>query len=135
MTADVSWYDGSFVGVAPLVLAAENDLLWAEALVRTGGDLGMAASLINKTRVGRGHLTPATAADGAAGLLADIQYEQDVELLDTGGGLQWFNRRRIDGLQPGTPRHFPVPAKELEIDRLPTYTFGGAAPNPVYPDQ
>ena len=135
VTADVSWYDGNFVGVAPLVLAAENDLLWAEALVRTGGDLGMAASLINKTRVGRGHLTPATAADGAAGLLADIQYEQDVELLDTGGGLQWFNRRRIDGLQPGTPRHFPVPAKELEIDRLPTYTFGGAAPNPVYPDQ
>ncbi|HEX8717631.1 MAG TPA: hypothetical protein VF722_11720 [Gemmatimonadaceae bacterium] len=135
VTADVSWYSGTFTGTAPLVLASENDLLWAEALVRTGGDLGMAASLINKTRVGRGHLTPATAADGAAGLLADIQYEQDVELLDTGGGLQWFNRRRIDGLQQGTPRHFPVPAKELEIDQLPIYTFGGAAPNPVYPDQ
>jgi len=109
--------------------------LWAEALVRTGGDLSLAATLINNTRVTRGHLTPATAVDGAAGLLADIQYEQDVELLTTGGGLQWYNRRRIDGLQTGTPRHLPVPAKELEIDKLPIYTFGGAAPNPVYPDQ
>ncbi|HXS13003.1 MAG TPA: hypothetical protein VN734_09890 [Acidobacteriaceae bacterium] len=132
---DVTWYSGTFTGVAPVVLAAENDLLWAEALVRTGGDLSLAATLINNTRVTRGHLTPATAVDGAAGLLADIQYEQDVELLTTGGGLQWYNRRRIDGLQTGTPRHLPVPAKELEIDKLPIYTFGGAAPNPVYPDQ
>jgi len=134
-SADVSWYASSFLGLAPLVLAAENDLLMAEALVRTGGDLGTAATLINKTRVGRGHLPAAAAGDGAATLLADIQYEQDVELLDTGGGLQWYDRRRIDGLQQGTPRHFPVPAKELEIDQLPIYTFGGAAPNPVYPDQ
>ncbi|HWG54837.1 MAG TPA: hypothetical protein VN677_16190 [Gemmatimonadaceae bacterium] len=134
-SSDVSWYASAFLGLAPLVLAAENDLLMAEALVRTGGDLGTAATLINKTRVGRGHLTPAAAGDGAATLLADIQYEQDVELLDTGGGLQWYDRRRIDGLQQGTPRHFPVPAKELEIDQLPIYTFGGAPPNPVYPDQ
>src|SRR5574340_388964 len=123
---DVSWYSGTFTGVAPIVLAAENDLLMAEALVRTGGDLGQAAALINTTRVGRGQLTPAAAADGAAALLADIQYEQDVELLTTAGGLQWWERRRIDGLQPGTPRHLPVPAKELEIDQLPIYTFGGA---------
>ena len=130
---DVSYYSGTFTGVAPMVLAAENDLLWAEALVRTGGDLSVAADLVNKTRVGRGGLAP-VAADANA-LLDAIHYEQDVELLTTGGGLQWFNRRRIDGLQTGTPRHLPIPAKELEIDELPIYTFGGAAPNVVFPDQ
>jgi hypothetical protein len=130
---DVTWVTGVFTGIAPLVLAAENDLLWAEALTRTGGDLNLAATLVNKTRVGRGQLPPVAANTDA--LLAAIQYEQDVELLVTGGGLQWFNRRRIDGLQQGTPRHLPVPAKELEIDRLAIYTFGGAPPNPVYPDK
>jgi len=40
---------------APVVLAAENDLLWAEALIRgPTPDLATAATLINKTRVGRG---------------------------------------------------------------------------------
>ncbi len=130
---DVTWNSETWTGVAPMVLAAENDLLWAEALVRTGGDLGVAAGLVNKTRVGRGQLPP-VAADANA-IMDAIHYEQDVELLTTGGGLQWFNRRRIDGLQPGTPRHLPIPAKELEIDQLPIYTFGGAAPNPVFPDQ
>jgi hypothetical protein len=130
---DVSWYSGTFTGVAPMVLAAENDLLWAEALVRTGGDLSVAADLVNKTRVGRGGLSP-VAADANA-IMDAIHYEQDVELLTTGGGLQWFNRRRIDGLQTGTPRHLPIPAKELEIDELQIYTFGGAAPNVVFPDQ
>ncbi|HEX6575745.1 MAG TPA: hypothetical protein VF042_12325, partial [Gemmatimonadaceae bacterium] len=43
-----------FTGTVPYVLAAENDLLIAEALVRTGGDKARAASLINKTRGGRG---------------------------------------------------------------------------------
>lgn len=130
---DVSWNASTFTGVAPMVLAAENDLLWAEALVRTGGDLGVAAGLVNKTRVGRGELPPVAADENA--IMDAIHYEQDVELLLTSGGLQWFNRRRIDGLQPGTPRHFPIPAKELEIDQLPIYTFGGAPPNTVYPDQ
>jgi hypothetical protein len=128
---DVSYESANtFVGPSPTVLAAENDLLLAEADVRTGTNLGEAATLINKTRVGRGHLTPMTAGDGAAALLAAIQYEQDIELLNTGAGLQYYNRRRIDGLQPQTPLHLPVPATELETDGLPLYTFGG----PDHPD-
>ncbi|HEX6967074.1 MAG TPA: hypothetical protein VF166_14895 [Gemmatimonadaceae bacterium] len=123
VNGDVSWYSGTFTGVAPLVLAAENDLLEAEALVRTGGDLNLAANLVNKTRVGRGKLPPVTADPTA--LLDAIHYEQDVELLTTGAGLAWYNRRRIDGLQAGTPRQFPIPAHELETDGLPSYTFGG----------
>src|SRR5439155_1009935 len=40
-------------GDAPAVLAAENDLIWAEALIRQGTpDLVTAATLINHTRVG-----------------------------------------------------------------------------------
>lgn len=112
------------IGPAPYLLAAESDLVHAEALIRSGGSLATAASLINITRVGRGNLPPATAADGAATLLADIDYERDVELLST-DGFTLFQRRHVDGLQPGTVHQLPIPAKELETLGLPIYTFGG----------
>src|SRR2546430_95165 len=59
-------------GDAPMVLAAENDLIWAEALIRgPANDRATAAALINNTRVGpdrlghaRGGL-PAATAGGA----------------------------------------------------------------------
>jgi hypothetical protein len=139
--------DAPFLGVAPFVLQAENDLLIAEALIRTGGDRARAASLINKTRVGRGKLSPLSAASSTNDLLAAIFYERDVELWDTGAGQAWFDRRRIDknltyngiaigaGLQPGTPRHLPVPAAELETLGIPVYTYGGSSPNPVFPEK
>lgn len=41
------------------------------------------------------------------------------------GPTPFFNRRRIDGLILGTPRHMPVPAKELEVLVRQIYTFGG----------
>lgn len=109
----------------PYLLAAESDLVRAEALIRSNGDLALAASLINNTRVTRGHLAPAVAGDGAAKLLGYIEYERDVELLNTNG---WalFQRRHVDGLQVGTVHHLPIPAKELETLGLPVYTFGGA---------
>jgi hypothetical protein len=108
----------------PYLLAAESDLVRAEALIRSNGDLAVAASLINNTRVTRGHLTAAAAADGATKLLGYIEYERDVELLNTNG---WalFQRRHVDGLQAGTVHHLPIPAKELETLTLPVYTFGG----------
>ena len=124
----MGWNNAVDEGPMPFTLAAENDLLIAEALCRTGGDLARAATLINKTRVTRGRLTPATAADGAAKLLQYNAYEQDIELYSTINGL--YERRRIDNLQVGTPRHLPVPAKELETLGLPLYTFGGATANP-----
>jgi hypothetical protein len=143
-----------FTGKVPYVLIAENDLLIAEALVRTGGDKARAASLINKTRVGRGGLPALTGASSNNDLLAAIFYERDVELFDTGAGQAWFDRRRIDlnltyngvpigntwafrggsNLQKGTPRSLPMPAKELETLGIPVYTFGGDAPNPVFPE-
>jgi hypothetical protein len=108
----------------PYLLAAESDLVLAEALIRTGGDLNLAATLINRTRVTRGGLPAATGSESAATLLGYIDYERDVELLHT-NGWDHFRRRHVDGLQDGTLRHLPIPAKELETLQLPIYTFGG----------
>jgi len=133
--------EGTGSGDAPAVLAAENDLIWAEALIRqTAGDLTLAATLINHTRVGpdllgrpRGGASPtkpsflpASAADGQAGLLQKLQYEQDVELPGSNPA-PFYNQRRIDKLEPLTPREMPVPAKELGVLKLSLYTCGGAA--------
>ena len=143
------------VGNVPFVLPAENDLLIAEGLIRTGGDMARAATLINKTRVGRGQLTPLTGAESKNDMLAALFYEREIELMNTGASLAWFDRRRIDpalvyngipigntwafrggtSLQLGTPRHLPLTAKELETLGLPVYTYGGAPPNPVNPDK
>ena len=54
-----------------------------------------------------------------------IFYEKDVELIDTGMGISFFDMRRRDMLQRGTILHFPVPATELEIVQVPVYTIGG----------
>jgi starch-binding outer membrane protein, SusD/RagB family len=125
-------------GDAPMILAAENDLIWAEALIREPSqDLATAATLINYTRVGpdrlghpRGGLAVAAAGDGTAGLLAKLQYEQDVEL--PGSNIApFFNQRRIDKLEPLTPHEFPVPAKELGVLKLcfgACYSWGGSDP-------
>jgi hypothetical protein len=119
----------TFEGPVPYILKAENDLLIAEALVRTNGDLARAATLINNTRVGRGGLAAVTAATGAEGLLRAIDHERDVELIMT-NGMSLFHARHweggpLDRLQAGTWLHLPIPAKELETLNLPIYTFGG----------
>ena len=141
-------------GTMPYVLAAENDLLIAEALIRTNGDKTRAAALINKTRVGRGGLTPVTGAMSNNDLLAAMFYEREIELLNSAAAGGWMTRRRIDlslvhngvpigntwafrggsNLQKGTPRHLPLPAKELETLGMAVYTYGGDAPNPVFPE-
>jgi hypothetical protein len=119
-------------GPTPYMLAAESDLVRAEALIRSGGSKATAASLINITRVGRGQMTPLTGAESDAVLLAAIDYERQVELLFTNGfDLFWARHGLTDRLQVGTWRHLPIPAKELETLGLPIYTFGGAIENPT----
>ena len=120
-----------FTGPAPMLLATENDLLIAEALVRTGGDLNRAAELINRTRVTRGQRTPATAADAPATLLQYIDYERQVELFSTSAP-EIYDARRFGRLQAGTVRHLPIPAKELETLGEPIYTFGGTTGPDMY---
>lgn len=120
---------GAFTGNVPYLLAAESDLIRAEALIRSNGNLQTAADLINKTRVGRGNLPPATAADGAATLLNYISYERDVEITNTSGTTLYWRRAVTDQpIQTGTACQIPIPAKELETLGLPIYTFGGSNP-------
>ncbi|MDZ7630914.1 MAG: hypothetical protein U5K74_06050 [Gemmatimonadaceae bacterium] len=113
-------------GPAPVITATQNDLLWAEALVRTGA-LASAVPLINLTRVTRGGLSPASAGDGVAGLIEKIGYENEIELLGLGAA-PYYWARRAGNLLEGTPREMPVPAKELGVKGEPSYTWGGSGP-------
>ena len=127
-----SYHYPSATGAMPHTTEAENDLLKAEALMMTGDNAG-AATLINKTRVTRGLLAPA--AGGDADLKNKLLHERYVEIYATMGGIPFFDRRRTanddgsfspySGLQPGTFRQFPLPAKELSILGEEIYTFGG----------
>lgn len=115
----------------PIVLYTvhENDLLLAEALIRTGGDKSSAASTINETRVTRGGLSPLTGSDSDADLLRAITYERLVEHSWEGFAGGFFYRRITTApdlkLAPGQFLHLPVPVYELDIVGEPMYTFGG----------
>jgi len=132
---DLPTDDGT--GQDPMYTPQMNDLLWAEGLVRSGGDLNLAAAKIDNSRVTRGGLS-STAGLTAPELITAIQYEQEIEFMGQGVD-PFFNRRRsgynapaaggrpayVDGLITNTPRHMPVPAKELDILLRAVYTFGG----------
>ena len=126
-------------GQDPYYTTQMNDLLWAEGVLRSGGSAATAAGLINNSRVTRGGLTALTGGEGTPALIAALQYEQEIEFMGQGVD-PFFNRRRSgytaaaaggrppynDGLIPGTPRHMPVPAKELNVLQRAVYTFGGS---------
>lgn len=100
----------------------ENDLLKAEALIRTNGDKNMAATLINKTRVTRGGLPAATGAD--ADLIDKLFYERYLNAYE-GPGSPFFDRRRTDDLGKKQFTQFPIPALELQTIGAEEYTTGG----------
>lgn len=121
--------DNNRVGPMPHFTVTENNLLRAEALIRTGGSKAEAAALINGSRVGRGRLPALLGTESDADLLREVTYERLVELswhASTNGYLA----RRVTTyedykLPPGTPLSIPVPASELEALGLDSYTFGG----------
>jgi hypothetical protein len=119
-------YRATFATPMACFLKAENDLIHAEALVRTGGSKVTAADLINNTRVTRGGLAPLNGSESNADLLKAIMYERYIELGWTSPQVIWFDRRRVDELQPNSPLQLPVPAKELDVLGLPGYSFGGS---------
>lgn len=107
----------------PEMRKAENDLMLAEAKFMTGDAAGAAAIVNAGTRVSRGGLAPVD----AAGVGAAIKYERTIELFLTGFGLEYFDMRRTDMLQKGTPLHFPIPKAQLDVMEMEAYTFGGEA--------
>jgi hypothetical protein len=103
----------------------ENELFKAEAYVHLG-NLSAAIDIINQgSRVTRGGLSPLPANSNEIKVMKTIFYERDIELIQTGFGIAFFDMRRRDMLQPGTMLHFPIPAKELMVMQMPNYTFGG----------
>lgn len=103
----------------------ENDLIKAEAYAELG-NLDQAIQIINDgTRTVRGRLSALNAASDKEKVMQAIFHERDVELIQTGFGLAFFDMRRRDMMQTGSLLHFPIPAKELMVMSMPLYTFGG----------
>ncbi|PZR29753.1 MAG: hypothetical protein DI535_01210 [Citrobacter freundii] len=116
----------SAIGPKPTIMKVENDMLRAEARAYTG-DLAGAAAIINaSTRITRGNMAP-VAADLTA-IVNAIHHERQVEMYTTGCGIQFFEMRKLDLLQKGTPLHFPIPGATLQLFGETTfYTFGTVA--------
>lgn len=125
-------------GVGPIVYMTteEMNLTKAEALLRLSGPSQDVADLINATRVSRGELPAALATESATALMDKLIYEKRIETFAACTGCAYFDRRGWGPLAPtgpefhhghveGTPLHFPIPGKELEVLRMPIYTFGG----------
>lgn len=135
----IDHFNNGAVGPMPAFLVTELTMLKAEAMLRLGQTSGVAA-LLNMTRVGRGQLPPASDADAAgspsdaqnpavsASLWSKLKHEKKIETYLTGSGVAFFDRRGFNELVGGTPIHFPVPGKELEVLQREIYTFGGGGP-------
>jgi starch-binding outer membrane protein, SusD/RagB family len=110
----------------PSMLIWENELLKAEALVRTG-NVAEAITILNNpsgARKLRGNLPDAISANAKEALWT-IFYERDIELILSGMGISYFDMRRRDMLQRSTILHFPVPARELELMHKEVYSILG----------
>jgi hypothetical protein len=118
----------------PQMLYNTQQLIKAEGLARTG-DLAGAALIVDRTRVGRANLPPASTTD-LNQLLQEIWYEHLIENYYVCTGCAYFPRRGWEalsatgpnhhwGLVEGTPLHFAPPGKELEILQHLNWTWGG----------
>jgi hypothetical protein len=139
--------DADDVGEYGLITVDENNLLRAEALLRTGNAQG-AADLINITRtrsqtIGttvHPGLPPVTAAGvpnvggvcvprldngNCGGLYAALRYEIVIEnaVMDVVRG--YAESRGWGTLPDGSLLHWPVPGNALDLYGLPLYTYGG----------
>ncbi|ALJ06157.1 hypothetical protein APS56_13910 [Pseudalgibacter alginicilyticus] len=112
----------------PEMLIAENDLYKAEAILRSGGAIADAVTIINaSSRVLRGELTPLSETASFDEVVDAIHYERSIELLTSGMGIGFFEMRKNDLLQIGTPLHLPVPGAYLLAGGYENYTIGGVS--------
>ena len=137
-------------GFAPEVTVREMDFLRAEAHIRLGNP-GAALPYINSRRVAVGELPPAT-VDGVTGdrcvpravgllakasnrpagscgdLLQTLIYEKRIEMAFMTQGNAYYDARGFGVLRTGRAIHSPIPAEDLQLLRIPVYTFGGGQP-------
>ena len=144
--AGTSWQNGPLVAVG----RTEMDMLKAEALIRLNR-AAEAVPLINKTRVANGKLPPVDVngppdvagcvprkTTGACGSLWDaLRYEKRIEGAGVDGLVAYFDARGWNTLAENSFIQFPIPGRELELERIPVYTYGGApgvgsAPTPTW---
>jgi len=143
------WYrngGSSNTGQLRLLTVDENNLLRAEAFLRTG-NLTEAARLINisrnrQVRIGTTNYpglpevtaqgvpqstscVPRTKTGQCGTLLDALMYERGIELAGTDPYRGWMDRRGFGQLVSGTILHMPIPARYLVSMGLPLYTFGG----------
>lgn len=124
-TSDEGYHMGESRGPLFELRVYDNELMKAEAMVRTG-DAGGAAAILNdggNPRKSRGNMPDVDATESA--VLEAIFYERYTELFHNGWMIHFHDMRRTDQLQQGTPLHFPVPGRELEALNMEVYTFGG----------
>ena len=146
------WAIGAGGGNGPFIVFSneENDLLAAEGYFRTG-NLGAAATLINKSReraglpaataagipntsscVPRVPVAPSFTTTACGSLFEALKWEKRVETSFTGYA-QWFiDSRGWGDLVTGTALHWPVPYQELYARLLPSYTTTQTAVKGTY---
>ena len=116
-------YIGVWTEPMPEMLKAENDLILAEAALKTSRSSEAVSIINNGTRVTRGGL--ASISDNETEITNAIYHERNIELFCTGMGIEYFTMRKADKLQYGTPLHFPIPGSQLNVLNMSYYTFGG----------
>jgi hypothetical protein len=156
----VSYYDffrfkyirnSSNQGLYPAFMKSENDLLAAEAYIRTG-DIAKAAAKIDLTRVPSGLpalsgvVTSATQAvpgdtqcvpqvpqgpgfnTVACGTIMEaMKYEKRMETALTSFGRWWIDSRGWGDLITNTVLEYPVPYQEMQARQKPSYNLGGGS--------
>jgi hypothetical protein len=135
------------MGLYPEFMKAENDLLAAEAYIRTG-NIAAAATKIDLTRVTNGGLPALTgvitsATDPVPGdaacvpqvpnggtvscgtILEAMKYEKRMETALSSFGRWWIDSRGWGDLIEGTAYEYPVPYQEMQARRTKFYPLGG----------
>ncbi len=136
-------------GAFPEFARAENDLLAAEAYIRTG-NIAKAAAKIDLTRVPNGlpalsgvvtsatqpvpggnacvPLVPSPAGTVSCGdILEAMKYEKRMETAYTSFGRWWADSRGWGDLIQGTAYEYPVPYEEMQARQEPSYSLGASS--------
>lgn len=102
----------------------EMQFLIAEAEL-AAGNLAAAATIIDSYGVTNGELPAILGSTDLVEIGMWLKYNKRIEVYTINPTIALFDDRGWGDLVAGTPIHFPVPAKELEVSVLDVYTFGG----------